>query len=305
MPGAPTPKSASYWKKARLVGYLFIAPNVVLFFLLTVFPVLFSFLLAFFHWGGKRLEFSDFRWAGLSNFAELLGATEFWYYLYNTLFLMLAIPVTILINLFVAMLMSNKLREITLYRGIWFLPSVAGGVATLLLWKWIFEPTGGLFNTLLGYLGIQGPEWLQDPSWAKPAFIIMGWWGSAGGFGMLLYLAALQNIPPELYEAAAIDGAGWWARFRHVTWPMVSPTTFFLLITGIIGGFQAGFMNAYVMTRGGPAGATTTLSYYIYGQAYENFRMGYASAVAWTVFLFVAAFTVLNWKLSERLVHYE
>ena len=122
---------------------------------------------------------------------------------------------------------------------------------------------------------------------------------------MIMYLAALQGVPQTLYDAAEIDGAGWWARFRHITWPMVGPTTFFMLITGVIGGFQAGFMNAYVLTQGGPNGLTTTLSYYIYEQAYVNWRMGYASAISWFVFVFVGVFTIINWKFAGRKVHYQ
>ena len=161
----------------------------------------------------------------------------------------------------------------------------------------------------MGWAGIRlppfvGPGWLQDVLWAKPALIIMGIWGSMGGTNMILYLAALQNIPPELYEAAEIDGAGAWSRFWRITWPMVSPTTFFLTIMGIIGGFQGGFNQAHVMTGGGPAGSTTTISYYIYQNAYVWFRMGYAASLAWVLFLIVFALTMANWRFGQKRVHY-
>ena len=170
-----------------LAGYGFLSLNFCGFLCLTLVPVVASIVLAFCYWD----LFHPPKFVGLANFKKLLlwhrdaggnlvwNDPHFWKYLYNTCFLMLAIPVTILLNLFVAMLMTNPLKEITIHRGVWFLPSVAGGVATLLLWKWIFEPTGGLLNTALSCVGIAGPEWLNDPSWAKPAFILMGWWGSA------------------------------------------------------------------------------------------------------------------------------
>ena len=285
--------------------YLFLLPNGLLFLALTAVPVLCSFLLAFFDWGGKELDLATFGFAGLSNFAELARTLDFWYYLSNTLFLMLGIPVSIAIHLGVALLMNRKLKEIVLYRTVWFLPSVAGGVAILLLWQWIFYPDGGLLNTILAGVGVRGPAWLQSEMWAKPAFMLMGWWTHAGGMGMILYLAALQGIPQTYYDAASIDGASAWQAFWNITWPMVSPTTFFMFITGCIGGFQAGFMNAYVLTGGGPNGTTTTVSFYIYQQAYVNFRMGYASAIAWVLFVFVAALTVVNWRVAGRRVHYQ
>jgi multiple sugar transport system permease protein len=188
---------------------------------------------------------------------------------------------------------------------------VASGVGILLLWQWVFNPDAGLLNTALSpvlkALHIPPPQWLTSESYvgAKSAFMIMGLWSNAGGMGVLLYLAALQGVPRSLYEAAEIDGAGWWARFRHITWPMVSPTTLFMLITGVIGGFQAGFMNAFVLTQGGPNGMTTTVAYYLYQEAYQNWRMGYAAAIAWILLLFVAAFTAIQWGVARKRVLYQ
>jgi multiple sugar transport system permease protein len=292
-------------RRGQFVGYLYLLPNFLLFLLILLVPLCFSFFLAFFDWGAKELASVRFDFVGLANFGSVLSLRgEFWKYLGNTLFLMLGIPITIAIQLGVALLMDRKLREITLYRTMWFLPSVATGAALLLLWLWIYQGKGGLLNNLLALIHIRGPDWLREESWAKPAFITMGWWTNAGGMGMIFYLAALQGIPQHLYEVADIDGAGPWARFRHITWPMVSPTTFFLLITGVIGGFQAGFMQVYMLTGGGPNGATTTLSFWIYQLAYREYRMGYACAVAWILFLFVAAFTAINWRYAGRRVHY-
>jgi multiple sugar transport system permease protein len=161
-----------------------------------------------------------------------------------------------------------------------------------------------IFSTVSGFL-IEPPDWLGKVEWAKPSFIIMGLWGGLGGYNMILYLAALQGVPRSMYEAAEIDGASPWAKFWAVTWPMISPTTFFILVMSIIGGFQGGFMTANVMTGGGPAGSTTTIEYYLFQTAFEKFNMGYASAIAWFVFAIVLILTLLTWKLGGKVVTYE
>ena len=159
-----------------------------------------------------------------------------------------------------------------------------------------------IFSVL--HLNIRPPEWLLDPMWAKPALIIMGVWGAVGGTSMILYLAALQGVPRELYEAAEIDGANNWRKFWAVTVPFISPTTFFVTITSIIGGFQGGFMAAYIMTNGGPAGSTTTLDFYIYQNAYTWFKMGYAASISWFLFIVIFIVTLINWRFGGKLVHY-
>lgn len=284
--------------------YLFLLPNAAMFVTFILFPVIFSLILSFFRWKGIEISLSAFRFVGLNNFGQLISNRYFWQYFGNTCFLMLSIPVMIGIHLVVALLMNRALKEVLVYRAIWFLPSVAAGVAMLLVWAWIYQGKGGLLNNMLGLVGIQGPDWLGSVRWAKPALMTMTWWSTAGGMGMILYLAALQGVPQAYYDAAAIDGAGWWGKFRHITWPMISPTTFFMLITGVIRGFQAGFTNVYVLTGGGPAGATTTISFYIYNNAYRDYKLGYASAIAWFLFIFVAAVTIINWKYLSRKVHY-
>ncbi len=230
---------------------------------------------------------------------------RFWYYIYNTLFLMLGLPVSIMGSLFLAILLNRRLYGRNLFRLIYFLPSLVTGVGIYILWKWIFNPDYGLINNFLWMImGSAGPKWLESTVWAKPALIIISLWGSIGGINMILYLAALQNINPELYEAAEIDGAGAWRQFVNITWPMVSPTTFFILIMGVIHGFQGGFDAVYVMTRGGPAGATTTLSYFIYENGFNFFYMGRASAASWVLFSMVMVFTWVNWKYGGKRVHY-
>ena len=236
---------------------------------------------------------------------------EFWRFFYNTLFLMGGIPIGMGLSLMLALVMNQKLRGMVFFRTIFFLPNFCAGVAIVLLWKWLYNADFGLVNRLLESGGaliglqLQGPDWLGNPFWAKPALILMGLWTGVGGLNMILYLAALQNINPEFYEAAGIDGAGPWQKFWAITWPMISPTTFFITIISVISGFQGGFEAVFIMTQGGPAGSTTTMSYYIYNNAYVFYRMGYAAAIAWFLFICVFSVTMVNWRYGGRLVHYE
>lgn len=227
---------------------------------------------------------------------------KFWFTLYNTLIFMLGIPLGMGCSLGLALLLNRKIGGRVIYRTLLFLPSVASGVAMFLCWRWIFNPNVGLLNDLLGDLyliGEQGPDWLGDPYLVRPAIIAMGIWTAMGGTNMILFLAGLQGVDPTLYEAAEIDGAGVWAKFIHVTWPQLRPTTFFILTTNLIAGFQM-FDQAYVMTSGGPEGATTTLVYYIYQQMFRFQEMGYAAALAMVLFVIVLLVTLANWLLSSR-----
>jgi multiple sugar transport system permease protein len=197
--------------------------------------------------------------------------------------------------------------DVIAFRTLFYLPTFTAGVALMILWKALYNPQTGPINTGLRALGaafgaqIEGPQWLADVEWAKPALILMGVWMGVGGTNMLLYLAGLSNVPRELLDAASVDGAGGWARFRHVTWPQLAPTTFFIAIMSIIGGLQGGFEQARVMTAGGPAGSTTTLSYYIYNKAFQDLDMGYAAAISWTLFAIVFVATAVNWKFGREI----
>ncbi len=294
-------------RQETIAAICFLLPNLIGFLLFTFWPVIAAFLLSFCEWD----LLTPPKWVGLNNFRELLGVyrsvdgwrpndPDFWKFLWNTIFLMFGLPVTMAVSLGLAIVLNKKIRFTYAYRLLFFLPSILTGVAIFYLWRWIYNPDYGLFNAALALIGIDGPAWLSDVYWAKPALIVMGLWLHAGGTGMLLYLAALQGVPNDLYEAAEIDGAGHWDQFRVITWPGVMPVTFFIMVMGVIGGLQGGFEMAYIMTQGGPYGATTTIGYYIYTMAYEDFRMGYAAAIAWVLFVFIFAVTVLNWRLGGK-----
>ena len=195
--------------------------------------------------------------------------------------------------------------NVVAFRTIFYLPTFTAGVALMILWKALYNSQTGPINmgleAVFGVfnLSLQPPLWLASVTWAKPALIIMGIWTGIGGMNMLLYLAGLTNVPKGLLDAAEVDGAGWWARFRHVIWPQLAPTTFFISVMSIIGGFQGGFEQARVMTGGGPAGSTTTMSYYIYNRAFEDLEMGYAAAISWVLFGIIFVATLINWKFGK------
>ena len=299
------------YKRHNWTALAFLTPNLLGFALFTSLPVLAAFALSLFRWD----LFHAPKFVGLQNFVDLLGwhaedgqtkmnDPEFWKYLGNTLFLMMAIPINMAGAMFLAIVLNQKIRGRVLFRTIFFLPTICAGVGVMLLWKWIYNPEFGLLNYLLSLVGIKGPLWLQSYHLAKPSLMLMGLWSGIGGTSMVLYLAGLQGISPELYEAAEIDGANAWQKFAHITYPMLMPTTFFIFITSVIGGFQGGFESAYVMTGGGPAGATTTISYYIYNHAFQWFNMGYAATIAVVLFGLVLLVTLLNWRYGGRRVQY-
>jgi multiple sugar transport system permease protein len=250
-------------------------------------------------------------WVGVRNYQNMLfHDPRFWVSLFNTAYyVFLSVPLSALLALFLAILLNRKLRAVTLYRGIFYLPVVTSGVATAILWAWIFNPRFGVLNYVLSIFGIEGPGWLTSEVWSKPAFIIMNLWNI--GSPMLIYLAALQSIPQHLYEAAELDGANHWQQFRYVTFPMLSPTTLFVLVIGIIGSFQI-FTPAYVITAGsstqavgGPNDSTLFYVLYLYQNAFQFFKMGYASAQAWVLFVVIVSLTALQFRLSKQLIYYE
>ncbi len=222
--------------------------------------------------------------------------------LYNTLFMALSIPLTMIAGLAIAMLLSSETRGMAFYRTIFYLPAIMPAVAASILWLWIFNPQEGVLNNFLRSIGLEGPAWLQNQYIAKPALIIMLVWGAGGS--MIIWLAGLKGIPKHLYEAAEIDGAGPIRRFWSVTLPMLSPYVLFNLIMGLIGTFQI-FTQAYVMTRGGPLDATLFYVYALFNNAFRYMKMGYASAMAWILFAIILVLTIVQLRLSKVWVHYE
>ncbi|RMG10310.1 MAG: sugar ABC transporter permease [Planctomycetota bacterium] len=287
-------------------GLAFLAPNFLGFLLFTAVPVVAIFAVAFTrgdYTTGVDPEsgrfFIDAQWAGVHWFRVLWADPRFWQSLWNTLFLMLSVPIQMALALGLALLLNQRVPGRTAWRALLFLPTVAAGLALYMVWRQIYNQDHGLLNGFLAALGIvapgEGPDWLGDPALAKPALLVMLVWIAMGGTNMVLYLAALQDVPRSLYEAAAIDGAGTWDRFRHITWPALRPTTFFILTTNLIGGVQI-FDQVLVMTGGGPEGATTTLLYLIYQNVYEyEGKLGYAAALSVVLFGLVLAATFATW----------
>jgi multiple sugar transport system permease protein len=284
--------------------WLFLSPWLVGFALFAAGPIIASFLLSF-------TDYSVFKspvWIGVGNYREMLVEDPlilkaFW----NTLFYTgLAVPLHTAASLAVALLLNRKVRGLPLWRTFFYLPCVVSGIAMGVLWRWMLNPEVGLVNTMLGpilrLLDLPSPQWLLDPVLAKPAYVLMSLW-SVGG-GMIIFLASLQSVPQHLYEAAEIDGAGRWAQFRHVTFPMITPVVFFQLTMGLIGSFQI-FAQAYVMSGRGVDNSTLFYVYYLFEQAFRYFRMGYASAMAWVLFGGILAVTVLKFKIAKHWVYYE
>ncbi|OGX03099.1 MAG: hypothetical protein A3G87_09495 [Omnitrophica bacterium RIFCSPLOWO2_12_FULL_50_11] len=295
--------------KEMLAGYGFLLPNFVGFLVFTSLPVLASLLLSFMT-VDLIAEPKIYQFVGLKHFRDLLSDPDFWKYCWNTVVLMAAIPFSIAGSLLLALGLNQRLKGVVFFRTIYFLPTICSGVAIYVLWRLIYNPDFGALNTGIAAFGqflglrLEGPNWLTDEAWAKPAIIIMSVWQQVGGYNMILYLAALQGVPRDLYEAAEIDGANGWQKFWSVTWPQISPTTFFIATMSIIGGFQTGFDQAYILTGGGPNGATTTIMYYIFNNFYIWQKMGYAAAISWVLFIVIFAVTLLKWKVFGKLVYY-
>jgi multiple sugar transport system permease protein len=288
----------------EIVAYALLAPWIAGFLAFTLGPMLTSLGLSL-----TETDMLSIRYIGLANYRQLFSPdvtrSLFWTAMYNTTyFVVLSIPLTMCVGFAIALMLNQNLAGLSAYRATYYLPAIIPGVAASLLWLWLFQPEFGLVNWFLSLGGIEGPRWLYDPKTAKLALVVMSVWGAGGN--MLIFLAALQGVPTQLYEAATIDGAARWARFLHITLPMVSPSLFFVLVTDVIWSFQV-FTNVYVMTAGsgGPVNSTMMYVLYLYLLAFRQYRMGFASALAWVFFMIIMALTLLLLKSSRAWVYYE
>jgi multiple sugar transport system permease protein len=282
-------------------AYLFIAPGLIHFAIFTVFAVGFAFYISFHEWNIIK---PDKPYVGLQNYLDLIDDPRFHRAVKNTMTFMIGVPLNLIAGLFVALLLNTKVRGQAIYRTLFYIPVVTPLVVSSIIWKWVYQGDYGLLNYYLLQLGIIDHKitWLADPNLALPALIIMGIWGGTGAT-MVIYLAGLQSIPEEMYDAAKVDGASALQRLFYITIPLLRPTTFFLFITAVIGTFQI-FTEIYIMTNGGPLNRTTTIGYYLYTKAFRQLEMGYATAMAFVLFAMIFVFTVIQWKYTRGDVEY-
>lgn len=292
-------KAGKLSKYNALYGYLLISPWLIGFLIFTLIPMIASLYLSF-----TNCELlKQTQWIGLANYNRLVNDKLVGIALYNTAYyVFIGVPIRLIFALLLAVLLNQKIRGTTIFRTLFYLPSVTSSVAMALLWIWLFNPDFGLINYMLSLMGVKGPGWLIDARWSKPALIIMSLWGV--GPTMVIFLAGLQGIPESLYEAAILDGATNFKRFINITIPLLSPVILFNLIIQIIHSFQV-FTAAYVMTGGGPVNSTLFYVLYLFRVAFQFLEMGYGSALAWVLFIIILIFTIIQMKLSSYWVYYE
>lgn len=282
-------------------GLFFTAPALIGLVVFTVWPVVSSAINSFTTanlLGGTR------RFVGWENYSRLMQDDQWWQSLGNTVLLTaVSVPAGIAVALGLALLLNMRVRGLGIYRVIFFIPSIVPIVASAVVWAYVLNPQYGVINNLLGVFGIDGPGWLSDPAWSKPALILFSLWGV--GNLMVILLAGLQGVPQDLLEQAALDGAGAWQKFRNVTVPFISPQLLFATVTGLIAGFQY-FTQPFVLTGGSgePAGSTLVSGVYLYQSAFYNFKLGYASAIGWVLFIVIAAISIVTYRLMGRRVYY-
>lgn len=292
--------------REALWGYLFISGPILQFIIFLAVPLAISLWISFQKWDILTPAQS----VGVSNYADLIKDEKFWKALYNTFYLMIGIPIGMVISLFLALLMNRKMRGVNILRVLYYIPAVCSSIAVSQMFLWLFNADNGLINTLLFNLfHIQGPYWFGQAEYVKIPMIVMGVWCSVGP-NMLFFLAGLQNIPGSYYEAAEVDGATSWHKLWNITLPLLTPTIFFLVVMGVIGGLQ-GMAQTYVMfpasgaTAGGPEFSAATIIYYLWQSAFSYYQMGYASAIAWVVGLLIFTLTLINFLVSSKWVYSE
>jgi multiple sugar transport system permease protein len=289
-------------RREAIAGYLLLLPWAIGFALFVAGPLVASAVLSFTAFDVARPP----RFVGLDNYVTAFTTDDRFLKSLQLTFIyaIVAVPLALFGSLLLAVLLNQRLRGTALYRTFFFLPSLTPAVAVAILWTWLLQPDVGLVNYLLSLVGIQGPKWLGSTEWAMPSLIVITLWTTIGGNRMMIFLAGLQGVPQELYDASDIDGAGAIQKFRHVTLPLISPTMFFNLVLGIIVALKV-FTVAFIATGGGPAYSTWFIALHIWSQAFKYLEMGYASALAWIFTLILLALTFVQFRLSRRWVHYE
>jgi multiple sugar transport system permease protein len=304
LPDPKDPRQKTGWRlvlwrmRRNWTAYLFLSPGLILFSIFTVFALGFSFYLTFHEW---NIIEPDKPFVGLQNYRDMIDDESFRRSVINTVYFTSAtVPLTMLVGLSIALLLNRPIRARGLFRTLYFLPVVTPFVVVSIIWKWLYNSQYGLFNYYLlkAHLIDEPLGWLSDQNLAMPAVILMSVW-SGVGFSMVVYLAGLQSVPAELYEAADVDGASAFSKLRYITVPLLRPTTLFLLVIGVIGSFQI-FTQIFVMTSGGPVERTTTMVYYIYQSAFKFYQMGYASTLAWALTVMLLGFTILQVRLYRQ-----
>jgi multiple sugar transport system permease protein len=287
-------------RREAIMGYVFAAPWIIGFVLFIAGPMLASIALSFTSWD----LLTPMRWVGFDNYNKLLFNDPLLYQSLRvtSIYAFVSVPLQVALGLVLAILLNQKIRALSFFRSVYYLPSVIGGISVAIMWRWILGTQFGMVNSLLRYAGIEGPSWLGDPKWVLVSFILMSLWGTGGA--MLIYLGGLQGIPSELYEAADVDGAGPIPKFLRITVPMMTPVIFFNMIIGIIHALQE-FVAPFVMTGGGPHNSSLFLVLYLYRNAFRLFQMGYASAIAWVLFIYIMILTALVVRSSSAWVYYE
>lgn len=299
-PIRPRPPLLSARRLETLHGYALISPWLIGIVVFLLGPIVASLYLSFCRWNLLQ----DPVWVGLKNYTTILsGEDKIVKSLAVTIYYtVLAVPLNVVLSILVAVLLNQRLRGMGVFRTVFYLPAVTSGVAVAVLWAWIFSKDYGLLNWALGWVGVPAYGWLSDERLVVPAFVFMALWGIGGN--MVIYLAGLQNIPRELYEAAELDGAGATRRFFHVTLPLLTPVIFFNMIMAVIGSFQI-FTQAFIMTKGGPNDASMFYMLYLFNNAFRYFKMGYASAMAWILFLIILVLTLIQFAIARKWVYYE
>lgn len=284
-------------KKDR-IGFYFVLPWVIGFLLFTIIPMIAAVFISFTDWS---IVGTNIKWIGLQNYQEIFNADQFWHSLWITFrYAIIAIPLVVFTSFVISVMLSKNLRGSGVYRILYYMPAIVSGVAVSIVFRWILDPNNGLINYVLSFIGVKGPNWLYDPNWVLPSYLIMAVWGAGGG--ILTYLSALKDVPVSLYESAEIDGANSIHKTWYITLPMMTPIIFYNLIIGIISAFRK-FTDAYVL--GGAGGEGEFYMVYLYEQAFAHYKMGYATALAWILFIIIMFFTVIVNVTKKYWVHTE